>query len=163
MNLPAGDPATPRPPAGIGSPCHLIHCPPASGTGHVPALSLLLKTRGDLHASEAGCCGCCSATQLCPTLFDPVDCSTPGSSVFHYLPESLELVMLSNHLILCHPLLFLSSILPSICVLSNENQVSPLENTSHCFKINLQVNKEDRGQRSLACCGPWGHQESDKT
>ena len=33
---------------------------------------------------------------------------------------SIELVMLSNHLILCHPLLFLPSIFPSIRVFSNE-------------------------------------------
>ena len=34
---------------------------------------------------------------------------------------SIELVMPSNHLILCHPLLLLSSILPSIRVFSNES------------------------------------------
>ena len=33
---------------------------------------------------------------------------------------SIELVMPSNHLILCHPLLFLPSIFPSIRVFSNE-------------------------------------------
>ena len=33
---------------------------------------------------------------------------------------SIELVMPSNHLILCHPLLFLPSIFPSIWVLSNQ-------------------------------------------
>ena len=33
---------------------------------------------------------------------------------------SIELVMRSNHLILCHPLLFLPSIVPSIRVFSNE-------------------------------------------
>ena len=34
---------------------------------------------------------------------------------------SIESVMPSNHLILCHPLLLLSSILPSISVFSNES------------------------------------------
>ena len=34
---------------------------------------------------------------------------------------SIKLVMPSNHLILCHPLLFLPSILPSIKVFSNES------------------------------------------
>ena len=34
---------------------------------------------------------------------------------------SIELVMPSNHLILCHPLLFLPSIFPSIRVFSNES------------------------------------------
>ena len=53
-----------------------------------------------------------------------MDCSTPGFPV-HYMSQSLlklmsELVMPSNHLILCHPLLFLTSIFPSIKVFSNE-------------------------------------------
>ena len=30
---------------------------------------------------------CCLITVLCPTLGDPRDCSRPGSSVLHYLPE----------------------------------------------------------------------------
>ena len=30
---------------------------------------------------------CCSVTQSCPTLCDPTDCSTPGFSVLHSLPE----------------------------------------------------------------------------
>ena len=29
----------------------------------------------------------CSVTKSCLTLCDPMDCSTPGSSVLHYLPE----------------------------------------------------------------------------
>ena len=49
-------------------------------------------------------------TQLCPSLCDPVDCSTPGLPVHHQLPEvtqtmSIESVMPSNQLILCRPLL----------------------------------------------------------
>ena len=28
-----------------------------------------------------------SVTQLCPTLFDPMDCSTPAFPVYHQLPE----------------------------------------------------------------------------
>ena len=34
---------------------------------------------------------------------------------------SIELVMSSNHLILCHPLLLLPSVFPSIRVFSNES------------------------------------------
>ena len=54
-----------------------------------------------------------------------MDCSTSGSSVLHYLWSllkltSIELVMPSNHLILCHLLLFLPSIFPSIRVFSSE-------------------------------------------
>ena len=59
-------------------------------------------------------------------LFDPIDCSTPGFLVHHQLQSSLklmsiELVMPSNHLILCHPLLLLPSIFPSIRVFSNKS------------------------------------------
>ena len=66
-----------------------------------------------------------SVAQSCPTLCDPMDCSTPGLPVHHQLLElklmSTELVMPSNHLILCHLLLLLSSTFPSIRVFSNES------------------------------------------
>ena len=57
---------------------------------------------------------------------DPMDCSTPGFPVLHYLWSLLKLVsiesmMPSNHLILCRPLLLLPSIFPSIRVFSNES------------------------------------------
>ena len=45
---------------------------------------------------------CCSAGKSCPTLCHCIDCSTPGFPVLHYLLE-FESVMLSNHLVLCHP------------------------------------------------------------
>ena len=63
-----------------------------------------------------------SVVQSCPSLCDPMDCSTPG----HHQPRnllklmSIESVMPSYHLILCHPLLLLS-IFPSIRVFSNES------------------------------------------
>ena len=34
-----------------------------------------------------GCCSCSSVTQLCLTLCDHMDCSTPGFPVHHQLPE----------------------------------------------------------------------------
>ena len=71
------------------------------------------------------CYCCCSVTQLCPTLCDPMDCSMSGISVLHISWSllklmSIESVMPSNHLILCHPILLLSSIFPSIRAFSNE-------------------------------------------
>ena len=66
-----------------------------------------------------------SVAQSCPTLCDPMNCSTPGLPVHHQLPEftetSIESVMPSSHLILCCPLLLLPPILPSIRVFSNES------------------------------------------
>ena len=55
-----------------------------------------------------------------------MNCSMPGFPVCHQLLElaqimSIELVMPSNHLILCRPLLLLPSIFPSIKVFSNES------------------------------------------
>ena len=66
-----------------------------------------------------------SVGQSRPTLCNSKDCSMPGFPVYHQLPDfkfmSAELVMPSNYLILCHPLLFLPSIFPSIRVFSNES------------------------------------------
>ena len=64
-------------------------------------------------------------TQSCPTLCDHMNCSTPGL-IHHQLRSSLRLtstesVMPSSHLILCHPLLLLPPIPPSIRVFSNES------------------------------------------
>ena len=69
--------------------------------------------------------GFSSVTQSCPTLCDPMNRSMPGLPVHHQLLEftqtmSIELVMPSNHLILCNPLL-LPSIFPSISVFSDES------------------------------------------
>ena len=66
-----------------------------------------------------------SVAQSCPTLCDPMNCSTPGLPVHHQLLEftklmSVESVMPYNHLILCHPFLP-PSIFPSIRVFSNES------------------------------------------
>ena len=67
-----------------------------------------------------------SVAQSCPTLCDPMNCSTPGFPVHHQLPGLLKLmsitsVMPSSHLILCCPLLLLPPIPPSIRVFSNES------------------------------------------
>ena len=35
---------------------------------------------------------CCSFAKSCPTLCDPIDCSTAGSSFLHYLPELAQIV-----------------------------------------------------------------------
>ena len=67
-----------------------------------------------------------SVSQSCLTLCDPMDwrgqaCLSITNS--RSLPKlmSIELVMPSNHLILCHPLLLLPSIFPFIRVFSNES------------------------------------------
>ena len=64
-----------------------------------------------------------SVAQSCLTLCDPMSRSMPGLPVHHKLPKlmSIESVMPSNHLILCHPLLLLPPIPPSIRVFPNES------------------------------------------
>ena len=67
-----------------------------------------------------------SVAQSCPTLWDPMNRSMPGLPV-HTNSQSLlklmsiESVMPSNYLILCHSLLLPPSIFPSIRVFSNES------------------------------------------
>ena len=65
---------------------------------------------------------CSSVAQLCQTLCNPMDCSMPGFTNSHSLLQlmSTELMLPSNRLILCYPLLFLPSIFPSIRELPKE-------------------------------------------
>ena len=89
-----------------------------------PALAFLLNSRpGDPY-----CVGqsVSSVAQCCPTLCNPMDCSTPGlmsltNSWSSPKLMSIELVTPSNHLILCRPLLLLPSVFPSIRVFTNES------------------------------------------
>ena len=67
-----------------------------------------------------------SVAQSCPTLCEPMDCSTPGFPVHHQLRSLLKLMSIksvipSNHFILCRPLLLPPSTFPSIRVFSNES------------------------------------------
>ena len=92
-----------------------------------------------------------SVTQSCPTLCDPMDCSTPGLPVHHQLPEpaqtmSIELVMPSNHLIFGHPLLvLLPSVFSSIRVFSKESAllIRWPKYWSFSFSISLPMNIQD--------------------
>ena len=68
----------------------------------------------------------CSATQSCPTLCSPMDCSIPCFPVHHQLPELAQThvhqvgdAIQPSHL--CCPLLLLPSIFPSIRVFSKES------------------------------------------
>ena len=66
-----------------------------------------------------------SVAQSCLTFCDPMDYSMPvlpitnSQSLLKLM--SIESVMPFNHLILCHPLLLLPSVFPSIRVFSNES------------------------------------------
>ena len=91
-------------------------------------------------------CGCsCSVAKSWP-IFYPMHCSLPGFSVLHYLPElpkflSIESVMPSNHLILCHPLLFLPLIFPSIRVFSSESAV--YIRWPNCWSLSVSISSSN--------------------
>ena len=87
-----------------------------------------------------------SHVQLC----SPMNLSMPGLPVHHQLPESTQthvhgLLMPSNHLILCCPLLLLPSIFPSLRVFSNEPalRIRWPQCWSFSFKSVVPMNTQD--------------------
>ena len=97
---------------------------------------------------------CCSIAQPWPTLFDPMDCSMPGflsiTNSWSLLKlMSIKSVMPSNHLILCHPLLLLPSIFPSIRVFSNESVLHIKWPKYWSFSFNISLFNEYSGLISL--------------
>ena len=87
--------------------------------------------------------------QSCLTLCDSMNRSTPGLPVHHQLPESkpmsTELVMPSNHLIFCRPLLLLPPIFPSIRVFSNESALRISWTKYWNFSLNISPSNELSG------------------
>ena len=66
-------------------------------------------------ASESIQMNCRPVTQLCLTLYDPMDCSTPGFPVHHQLPELAQIHVhwVSDAIQQSHPVVDLSSCLQS--------------------------------------------------
>ena len=92
--------------------------------------------------------GCCrSVAQSCLTLCDPVLQAslsfTISQSLLKLMP--IESVMPSNHLILCHPLLLLPSIFPSIRVFSNESALHIRWPKYWSFSFSISPSKEYSG------------------
>ena len=89
-------------------------------------------------------------------LSNPMNHSIPGLSVHHQLPEftqahihrvsdSIESVMPSSHLILCHPLLLLPPTPPSIRVFSNESTLHMRWPKYWSFSFSIIPSKEIPG------------------
>ena len=57
-----------------------------SGIPQPISCSDLRELSSPLSLHFLSCC-CCSVVELCPTLCDPMNCSTPGFPVLQYLPE----------------------------------------------------------------------------
>ena len=99
-------------------------------------------------------------TQLGLTLCTPMDCSTLGFPVHHQLLELAQThvhrvrrVMPSNHLILCHPLLLLPSIFPSIRVFSNESVLCIRWPKYWSFSFSISPSNEYSGLISFGWTG----------
>ena len=96
-----------------------------------------------------------SVTQSCPTLFDSMDCSTPGflsitnsGSLLKLRP--IESVMPSNHLILCHPLLHMPSVFSNIrFFFSNESVLHIRWPKCWSFSFSIGPSNEYSGQISF--------------
>ena len=91
-----------------------------------------------------------SVAQSCPTLSNPIDCSRPGLPVHHQLLEFTQthvyrVVMPSNHIILCRPLLLPPSIFPSIRVFSKESALHIRWKKYWSFSFNISPSNEHLG------------------
>ena len=107
--------------SGLTNPHLLPFAGPQKVRGTFEPLTLAVKENGTpLHQLDVLLLFVVIVQSLnCVRLCHPMNCSTPGFPVLNCL-MSIELMMPSNHLILCHPLLLLPSICPSIRVFSNE-------------------------------------------
>ena len=95
-----------------------------------------------------------SVAQSCLTLRDPMNRSTPGLPVHHQLPEFTETHVhlvgdAFQPLILCHPLLLLPSITPSIRVFSNESTLRKRWPKYWSFSFSIIPSKEIPGRISF--------------
>ena len=95
-----------------------------------------------------------SVAQLCLTLCDPMDCSMQAPLSFTNSQSLLKLMSIksvipSNHLILCHLLLLLPSIFPSIRVFSNESVLHIRWPNYWSFSLSLSPSNEYSGLISL--------------
>ena len=91
-----------------------------------------------------------SVAQSCPILCHSMDCSIPGLPVQTNSQNllklmSINLVMPSNHFILCHPLLLLPSFFPSIRVFSNESALQIRLPKYWNFSFNIRPSNEYSG------------------
>ena len=93
-------------------------------------------------------------TQSCPTLCNPMNCSTPGLPVHHQHLEftqtqSIESVMPSSHLTLCRTLLLLPPVPPSIRDFSNESTLRMGWPKYWSFSFSIIPSKEHPGPISF--------------
>ena len=103
-----------------------------------------------------------SVARSCLTLYDPMNCSTPGLPVHPNSRSSsklmsIESVMPSKHLILCRPLLLLPPIPPSIRVFPNESALRIRWPKYWSFSFNISLSNEHPGLISFRMVVPYNH------
>ena len=91
-----------------------------------------------------------SVAQSCPTLCDPMDCSTPGLPIHHQLPEFTQIHVhwVSDAIQPSHPLSSPSlwpSIFPNIRVFSNESTLHIRWPKYWSFSFNISPSNEHPG------------------
>ena len=113
---------------------HLILCHPLLLLPTMPPSSVQFST----------------VAQSCPTLCDPMNHSTPGLPTITNSQSllklmSIESMMPSSHLILCHPLLLLPSIPPSMKVFSSESTLRMRWPKYWSFSFSISPSNEHPG------------------
>ena len=108
-------------------------------------------------------------TAACQASLSIVTSLSTANSQSLLIPMSIESVMPSSHLILCHPLLILPSIFPSIRVFSSESVLHILWPKYWSFSFRISPSSEYSGLISFrnglvgSPCSPRDFQESSPT
>ena len=95
-----------------------------------------------------------SVAQSCLTLWDPMDCSTPGFPVHHQLPELAQTHVhwISDAIQPSHPL---SSLSPPAFKLSQNQGLFQWVSSSHQVNSKLHREKNERGIYNFTRSVPW--------
>ena len=118
---------------------------------HQASLSFNISQSLQTHVHWVGdAAAAAKSLQSCPTLCNPMDCSMLGLLVHHQLLECTQthvswLVMPSNRLILCCPLLLPPSIFPNNRVFSNESILHISWPKYWSFSFNISPPNEHSG------------------
>ena len=114
-----------------------------------------------------------SVSQLCPTLYDPMNCSMPGLPVHHQLPEftQIHIHRVSDAIQPSHPLSSPSPPAPNPSQHQSPFQwVNTLHEVAKVLEFQLQHHSLQRNPRADlqnglvgSCCSPRDSQESSPT
>ena len=117
------------------------------------AIDTWIKLRCYVNKLVVNICCCCLVSQLCPTLCNPMDCSTPGFPVLHYLTDFAQthvhwvddVIQPSHPLSPASP----SPIGPGIRIFSNELGLCIRWPVYWSFSLNINPSNEYAGLTSF--------------